>query len=96
MNTALRARIAEELGQGRWTPENHAKLVSFLSTYAMDAPGRSPARGAPLAIFDADNTTWTGDLGDAAFVAALRGLELSPRLHQILPDGDFVSAEYVL
>jgi len=84
MNTALRARIAEELGPGRWTPENHAKLVSFLATYAIEAPGR-PA-GAPMAIFDADNTTWTGDLGDAAFVAALRDLELSPRLHEVLPD----------
>ncbi len=91
MNTALRARMARELGQGRWTQENHAKLVSFLATYAIEAPGR-PA-GAPLAVFDADNTTWTGDLGDAAFVTALRDLELSPRLHEVLPFAVDVPAE---
>jgi hypothetical protein len=91
MDDALRARIEDELPRGRWTPDNHAKLVDFLATYAREAPGRPVDR--PFALFDADNTTWTGDIGDAAFVFALRNMRLSPRLHELLPERIDVPAQ---
>ena len=91
MDATLRARIAQELPPGRWTPDNHAKLVDFLATYAREAPGRPVDR--PFALFDADNTTWTGDIGDAAFVFMLLERRLSPRIHHLLPETIDVPAE---
>jgi hypothetical protein len=82
MDASVRARIARELPQGGWTPENHGKLVDFLATHG---PGT-------LAMFDADNTTWAGDLGDSVLVSLLRNLSLSPRLHEVLPDAVDVPA----
>lgn len=79
MDAGLRARIEEELPRRGWTPENHAKLVDFLAASA------GAREGPLLALFDADNTAWTGDVGDAAFVFMLRNLKLSPRLPDLLP-----------
>lgn len=79
MDAGLRARIEDELPQRGWAPENHAKLVEFLVTCAR--PPESPR----LAFFDADNTAWTGDVGDATLVFLLRNLKLSPRIAELLP-----------
>jgi hypothetical protein len=70
------ARIARELPRGNWTAANHDKLSRFIARYA--------GSGA-LALFDADNTTWTGDLGDAALIHMVQNLRLSPRLSSALP-----------
>jgi hypothetical protein len=76
MDSVAHARIARELPRGRWTAENHAKLARFLAQHA--------GSGA-LALFDADNTTWTGDLGDAALAHMARNLRFGPNLAAALP-----------
>jgi hypothetical protein len=76
------ARPTAELHPGRWSPENHRKLVRAVASHA--AAQGSGARPA-LALFDADHTTWTGDLGDSTLVQLLRHLRLSPRLASVLP-----------
>ena len=96
MKAGVRARIEDELPQRGWTAENHAKLVDFLAACGSAPAG--PERGfggeaPPLALFDADNTAWTGDVGDAAFVFMLRNLKLSPRLPDLLPASIDVPAE---
>src|SRR6185295_12525447 len=75
------ARIAEELPPGRWAPDNHGKLATFLADHAVTAAGSPPSLG----LFDADHTTWGGDLGDSTLVHLLRNLGLSPRLSSVLP-----------
>ena len=76
MDLAGRAGIAGALPRRGWAPENHTKLVRFLATHG---------RAGALAMFDADNTAWAGDLGDTVLIHLVRSLGLSPRLHEILP-----------
>src|SRR5262245_48405680 len=83
MNEELRAQIERELPQRGWSTGSHAKLLDFLTKYAKESADRPVAR--PIALFDGDNTTWTGDIGDTTFVFLLRNLGLSPRLHELLP-----------
>ena len=85
MEGAKRDRIARELPPGRWTPDNHRKLVDCVASHAGGPPS--------LALFDADHTSWGGDLGDATLIHLLRNLRLSPRLHTVLPEVIDVPAE---
>jgi hypothetical protein len=84
MDAGAHARIARELPRRGWTPENHEKILDFLASYA---------GSGTLALFDADNTAWTGDVGDSALVHLLRNLRMSPRLADILPEQMDVPAE---
>jgi hypothetical protein len=84
MDVGERARIARELPRRGWTPENYDKIVDFLASHA---------GSGTLALFDADNTAWTGDVGDSALVHLLRNLQLSPRLAEILPEQMDVPSE---
>jgi hypothetical protein len=78
MDIAARSRIiVSELPMRAWRPDNHAKLVRFLATYA--------GTGA-LAMFDADNTVWSGDLGDSVLVHLVRNVALSDRIADVLPE----------
>lgn len=78
-----------DLPAGRWAPDNHRKLVAFLSAHRR-AEGGAPA---PFGLFDADHTSWWGDVGDATLVHLLRTLGLSPRLSSVLPEVIDVPAE---
>jgi hypothetical protein len=69
--------MGEALPLGRWRPDNHQKLSRFLAAY----------EGTPaIGLFDADHTTWGGDVGDSTLVHLLRNLGLSPRLSAVLPE----------
>jgi len=59
----------------RWSEANRVKLDRFLEG----------ARGG-FAVFDGDNTLWSGDLGDSALVHFARTRALSPRIAEILPE----------
>ena len=83
MNAGLRAQLGSELEPRGWDPANYEKLLDFLLKYAKENQARPVKR--PMAIFDADNTTWTGDVNDATFVYLAKNLKLSARLHELLP-----------
>jgi hypothetical protein len=84
------ALAASDLPRRRWTAASHAKLGRFLAAYTYAGAGRE---GHPFALFDADNTLWSGDLGDSALVFLATRLGLSPRLHEVLPEAIDVPAE---
>ncbi len=62
-----------------WDAENEEKLAAFLA--------RAGRADAPrLAVFDADNTLWSGDVGETALLHLARNLAFSERLPEILPE----------
>jgi phosphoserine phosphatase len=77
MNGAAHHLVDQQLAPGRWTPENHRKLVDCIASHAGGPPR--------VALFDADHTSWGGDLGDSTLVYLLQNLRLSPRLPAVLP-----------
>lgn len=86
MDPSIHARLAADLPQGRWTPENHRKLVDLVARRVGEPRYRPGVTPAGLALFDADHTTWSGDLGDSTLLHLLRELKLSPRLPSVLPE----------
>jgi hypothetical protein len=82
--TADRSAIARKLPRRRWSAKNYDKIIDFLAAHA---------GSSGLALFDADNTAWTGDLGDSALVHQAQSLRLSPRLSDVLPEQVEVPAE---
>src|SRR6185295_18490716 len=83
MNVGLHAQLRQELEPRGWAPANYEKLLDFIAKYARENPARPAAR--PIAILDADNTAWSGDLSDSTFVYLVKNLKLSARLHEVLP-----------
>lgn len=91
LDGALLTRARAELSPEGWSPENHEKLARLIARWSIHAPARGHA--TPYAVFDADNTLWAGDLGETALVHLARGLRLSPRLPELLPEALTVRAQ---
>ncbi len=75
--------ILNQFQKGRWDSDNYEKLVTFLATTQSSNPNDSKNK---VAVFDADNTLWSGDIGETTFVWMTRNLKFSPRLEEVLPE----------
>ena len=73
------------LPAGRWDPAVRAALVGWLGAL-------TPAERPRFAVFDADETLWGGDLGEAALIEALEGEAPDPALWEALPEAVAVPA----
>lgn len=80
------------LTRGRWSDAVHGALQGWLDALG-GAQGASGREGPAFAVFDADQTLWGGDLGEAALVEALERDAPFPELWRALPEVVVVPAQ---